>query len=727
MKKLIFIFCLFLINIEGYSVSRYWVVSGATPTGTGLWSDINHWSTSDGGAGGSSVPDATMDVYFTAASFNGSGQRCSVNSTAYCKSLNASTVDDTGCRIDGYSTLTVSGNITCCSNFYLSVSYVLVNANSVITSNSSQQCGSYLQINGSGITVTLGDSPTWVNTIIYLYNGTFDTNGFNCQFASIMTQTGTKSLVVSDNTITLVSWYNNAPTGFTFNPNTSVVEFKPATTGYCIYGGTGVTTFYDVLCTGTNTCSQGLQLAIGMTITNNFTVVGYNDTYARWFLFSSIFGTNRTITAANVSIQYADFESITGAGTGDWDLTAELCGNAGDNSGITFVAGQTNYWHEGSGSWSNAGKWFLGPNGTGGAGRVPLPQDNAIGDGDSFDGTSTITIDMPLLGTDIDFSAVDQTLSWYVNLCNTENINLKVFGNYLLNGQITQSYSKYYSLVLHKEGTLNMYFGLGNYYNVTIEGVNSGSIQDAELLSNVVMNNGFLMQYGRNFDSNGYNITCSAAAVSNAGSRNIQWNNSTITVTGISGVVLSSGTTGTHNFGTSTFVIAPVSGANAVTSQYQGVRKFYNFVCGGNHSGTIDVNIGGGTTTNYVDSCYSFSIEKGRKVRIRSTDTWVVDNFTATGESGSGITLKSVTAGSKHHFIKNIPGDVTCDYMTITDSDVKGYFGAKSINKKLFANVNKANGIPYSSIKTFNRIGYSWNWYATHSTGSNTTGWIITP
>ena len=62
--------------------ARYWV------GGTGNWSDTSHWSTSSGGSGGASVPTSSDAVFFDANSFSAAGQTVTVDTDAFCLSIN---------------------------------------------------------------------------------------------------------------------------------------------------------------------------------------------------------------------------------------------------------------------------------------------------------------------------------------------------------------------------------------------------------------------------------------------------------------------------------------------------------------------------------------------------------------------------------------------------------------------------------------------------------------
>jgi fibronectin-binding autotransporter adhesin len=93
-------------------MARYFLNTGV------LWSDINNWSDTDGGAGGFSVPTTTDDVYFTALSgpctVNGSNRSClKLITTGYNNTITITTVAlTTGSDVTLSATTTVTGTGT---------------------------------------------------------------------------------------------------------------------------------------------------------------------------------------------------------------------------------------------------------------------------------------------------------------------------------------------------------------------------------------------------------------------------------------------------------------------------------------------------------------------------------------------------------------------------------------------------------------------------------------
>jgi hypothetical protein len=86
-----------------------------------------------------------------------------------------------------------------------------------------------------------------------------------------------------------------------------------------------------------------MEARVAIKLLQALSPVNGNSATNRVLVFSGTLGTPRTITAANVSVTNADFRDITGAGAGNWNLSAVSggSGDAGGNSGITFTTGQT--------------------------------------------------------------------------------------------------------------------------------------------------------------------------------------------------------------------------------------------------------------------------------------------------------------------------------------------------------------------------------------------------
>ena len=241
--------------------------------------------------------------------------------------------------LSGNNTLGVYGNfISGASNTYSGSGQINMRATSgtkTITCNGNTIARAFL-FNGSGGTFQLSDNFSSSNTFSHIA-GSIDANNKN------ITLTGSASM--------------SLPT---------------------------ISNMANFSWTGTATKTNTLSLSGNWTLSGTITLNG-NSAINRLLVQSSVKGTQRTITAATVSVTNADFQDIVGAGAGSWNLSAitGLSGDCGGNSGITFTTPATTTCSAGT-TWSTA-TW---------SSRVPLPQDTA-----TFSGSSrTITQDMPRIG-----------------------------------------------------------------------------------------------------------------------------------------------------------------------------------------------------------------------------------------------------------------------------------------------------------------------------------------
>ena len=160
-------------------------INKATPTkyywvgGTGNWSDGKHWSPSSGGSGSGCVPNPYDDVFFDANSFSSAGATVTVDSAAYCHSM-----DWTGAKKN--PTLSFNQSIS----FYGSLKFIsamTVNNNGRIAENFlflSNDTGNKITSAGQGLHSvrfngygdwTLQDS-IYVDYIFTISSGTLNSN-----------------------------------------------------------------------------------------------------------------------------------------------------------------------------------------------------------------------------------------------------------------------------------------------------------------------------------------------------------------------------------------------------------------------------------------------------------------------------------------------------------------------------------------------------------------------
>lgn len=154
--------------------SRYWV------GGTGNWNSTSHWSTSDGGGTGASVPTSTTDVFVTSNSGFGAGGTITENGTSVvCASFTSTSGHSYNIK---YSTndLTVYGNVTLESGVTFTsaeTSYLVLHGSSshTFTANGASLYG--IDFDGTGA-YTLGASFT-ASSYLYIKNGSVSAGSYN--------------------------------------------------------------------------------------------------------------------------------------------------------------------------------------------------------------------------------------------------------------------------------------------------------------------------------------------------------------------------------------------------------------------------------------------------------------------------------------------------------------------------------------------------------------------
>ena len=430
-------------------MAKFWV------GGTGNWSDTTHWATSSGGAGSTGVPTSTDNVTFDTNS-NATAYTVTVDVTANCANIVF------GAPTAGNMTLAGSFDINCYGSWtfysgliitwFANANFVSTATGKTITSNGKQFPYNAL-FTGVGGGWQLQDNFACAFEFRHT-SGTLDINGktvtsqmFNCN------GNGTRTLTLGAGFINASTPYYTSDisgTGLTLNAGTSTISLI----------GQGITlganTFYN-LTVGTLTKIGVATLSGNITCTGTFIAHG-SSAINRLLIQSSALTGTRTITAATVgTCSNVDFMDILGAGAGNWNLSA-ISGGVGDcggNSGITFTSAVTQYWHQtvtGYANWSDATKWFLATNGAGGAGRVPLPQDTANLDANSFTVSGCkIYADMPRVGS-VNWTGVTNVPAW--DLQNSPSVAQNVFGSITLSASMNSGQALgYQTLTLRGRGS----------------------------------------------------------------------------------------------------------------------------------------------------------------------------------------------------------------------------------------------------------------------------------
>ncbi len=686
--------------------NRYWV------GGTGNWSDDdNHWATSSGGTpADGNIPSSTNNCIFdSSSSTTNAAYTVTVNNNFNCRNF---TMDGPGggnkVTWAGSSTLDIAGSFNLVGgtagitrNFTGPINFTATSGTNTITTNGVSL--DKINLNGAGGTWQLADSLV-VDNQITLTRGSFDTNNNSVQsgyFSS--SNTNTRSLSLGSTTWTFynydntANWETSITTGLTFNAGTSTIQTN-SIGGPSFHGGgltfnnviwtdrttdpmnfKGSNTFANLTINGSAAKTGVVNLYNNQVVTGTLTIAG-NSASNRLLVQSDTLSTARTLTAAAVSLINVDFMDITGAGAAS-PFTGTSLGDALGNSGITFTSPATQYWNtatSGTKTWSTAGNWFLATNGGGGAGRVPLPQDSVVFDASSIGAASTtITADMPRLGTNINFTGVTNTPTLsFASTTNTIYGSLTFASGMNLSGNQTLVFSPRSSINLTTAGkTLPV--------EITIDAPGGTVV----LQDNFAINSTLRLKIDRGeLNANNFNVSVGNVFSNNSNTRAITMGSGTWTLQSVGTTVwtIPTSTNLTFNAGSSTIKVTNTG--NNITDFNGGGLSYNNLWFSRGASSSSFTITGSNTFNEFKDTgtaAHTIFFDPG------STQT--ISTFTVSGTAGNLVTINSGSGGggsstSTHALTLTGGGTVSSDYLNIQHS-IAGpantwYAGANSTNNQ---------------------------------------------
>ena len=618
--------------------NRYWV------GGTGSWSGTNtaNWSTSSGGASGASVPTSADDVFFDANS--GTGTATITTGGMTVKSLNCTGYTGT---LAGTTNISIAGSITWGSGMVLNYSGSLtITGTGTYTSNGKTRAGT-TTITGAGITVTLADAYTSTGALT-LTNGTFDTAGYALTALSLnATGSSSRTILLKTSAITLtgsgtITNISGIAT-LTFDAGTSTITCSSASAkslGNTAAAGNSIT-YYNVVSTGAGALTLINTNVFNSVTVGNTTATSINTLFTdsnqtigtlnlnggaptqRVNFSSTVFETQRTITLTSFGTSIdCDFEdiAITGSAAG---TSITRAGDLGGNSGIGFPAAKTVYWNLAGTNGFAANGWATSSGGTPAVNNFPLAQDTAVVDNNSAGTGWTSYASVFTFGT-LDMSARTSAF----------NINFAA-GSVQFTGSFKGGTGNTYSTVASQSLT---FIGSGSSilqssgkainHDITIACRTGGTVALADALTLSSASTGLSVDSG-SFDTAGYAI--SVGTVSSIGNltRAIILGTSTLTVTG---ATFNLGSTGLTFSGTSSTIIFPTN--TTIT-----------FTGGGHSYGTVSITGSGTQTFTIVNSNTFTTLSNGRTVAysilFTGGTTQTFTNFNVSGSSGALVTIGS--------------------------------------------------------------------------------------
>lgn len=331
---------------------RYWV------GGTNNWNGTagTKWATTSGGAGGASVPTTADDVFFT----NLSTGTCTISTgNTGAKSINFTGFTGT---FSGAVSMTVAGSVTLSSgmSFVHPATMTFTGTGTIITAGKNF---SAVTVNGSGITITLGDAFVSSNTI-RVTQGTFDAAGYNVTINSFSSSnSNVRTIKMGSGLWTLTGtgtvWDTGIITNLTFNKNTANILLSNTTatsrsftsnplsfnkltiggaTGTSTLGLSGAFTLSELASTKTVAHTVTLNAgANGMTI-DTWSITGTAGNVVT--LQSSVAGIQRNFNVTNVTsgIDYLSVKDIAVNQANRFYVGANSTDGGNNNSNVIFTA-----------------------------------------------------------------------------------------------------------------------------------------------------------------------------------------------------------------------------------------------------------------------------------------------------------------------------------------------------------------------------------------------------
>jgi hypothetical protein len=401
-------------------------------------------------AGTAGPPTASDTAVFSSLD----NSNVAISSAAVASSVSfTNTLGYTG-TVTGSASLTISGSLTMSSGVvWNNTSPITFNATSTgqAITTAGVVFNNNVTFSGTGGGWTNQDN--WLNgsgNTITLTAGTWNTGGQTITTGLVnISGSTTRTLTLTNSTVNLTGsgWSITSTTNLTRTLTSSVLNLTGAGAAFAgdnistyatvnLTGGgtmsiTGANSFVNLTVQGTSAKTDTISFpsAATNTISGTLTLAGGAQN-ERLFVHSSTAGNAATLSAANTpSLSNVDFNSITAAGVAS-PFTGTSIGNATGNTNITATLATNAYWVAGTGNFSDAtDHWASSTGGSPGA-PMPLPQDTANFDANSFSTTGqTVTLDGPRIGATT-FSTA--TNSPTLNIENGPPQFIQVFGSLTL-------------------------------------------------------------------------------------------------------------------------------------------------------------------------------------------------------------------------------------------------------------------------------------------------------
>jgi hypothetical protein len=613
-----------------------------------------------------SIPTMSSDVIFDQNSFSGTSI-VTINTGATCLTMDWTGINQNVTLLNSAYNLNLYGSLilyTGLTWLFSSSGYLYLKSTksgNYITTNGVTMNSNIIYFDGLGGSWSNLDDFTFTGDMVF-YNGTWNTNSKTITISgSLDGDTGPTSVINLDSSVFTCLWlrmYQTTVNGISSTLNISgvLLSLKVGTVlGDVNVNSSSCNSYGNWSCNnltinGTNISSYFQMAQSGDIVVNNtLTINGYNSSSSRLIVFATTLGTQRKITANNVVASNVDFRDIYLSGSTIFDLSNITggSGDAGGNSGITFTPSQTQYWYSGTGSWSDSTKWFTQTSGVT-QGRMPLPQDIAIFDENSFSGNSTLTVNVPRI-SGLDMSLVNTGVT--MTLSNS----IECYGSFVLGSDIISVVTGAYTLYLMGRSNYNF-----NTYGKTIYDYNIQAIGGTYTNQSDIVTTYSTYEFGT-FDFNDYNYNGRQLSTTSAANSTVYLGNGLIEITSVStGNPINFRIANTIYAEGSTIKLIPASGSATISLNLN--NKTLNRVWfSGTHTGIFTI-MGNNTINELV-------IDPGKTVKFTEGTTTTINSLIAEGTSDSGITITSVTSGLTHTLVKTGTGAINVKYATISYSN----------------------------------------------------------
>jgi len=319
---------------------RYWRGGTANWDGTAG----SKWAATAGGPTGASVPTTADDVFFDATS---SGTCTIATGNTGAKSINCTGFTGT---IAGSAAITVAGSVTLVAGMtYTHTGTVTLTGTGTLTT--AGNAFSAVTVNGSGITVTLGDALNTGARIITVTQGAFDAAGYSVTAIRFLSSNSNVRTITMGSGLWTISgasvvWTTANTANLTFNKDTADILLSNTTTNVREFSGGGLT--FNKLTIGGATGTS----TTGFTGATSFSELASIKTVAHTVRFSANLGT-------------IDTWSITGSAGNVVTVNSNLAGTQ-RNFNLTNVTSGIDYLSVTDIAVNQANRFYVGANSTDG-------------------------------------------------------------------------------------------------------------------------------------------------------------------------------------------------------------------------------------------------------------------------------------------------------------------------------------------------------------------------